>query len=258
MWLILAAGLLLAQPGDELALNGGLETVHDGWPVDWSHGWCRAGEDKLSTELSQEAPHTGQNCLHLVHTGDQDWSVNGMPQMAVRAGDVFALSCWVKLLDQGQVTLCAMVLPPEGDQGAQWSAGGQTVRGPLPEWRQLTGVFVVAEGLTRATPRVIGHGPVDCYLDDISTIYRGNLSDLRKAYQGPAEASLQSKVLAVSVEPGTDALAVTDRRTKRVWRGLGDAALIPVSLAAKGETLVSEFDPVVREQHLVVTYELAQ
>ncbi|MBI2300252.1 MAG: hypothetical protein HYU66_15115 [Armatimonadetes bacterium] len=232
--LVLLAGLNAAN----LAPNADLEQVADGWFPGWSRGWARDGAAAFAGEMSADRPHSGARCLHFRHTGKQDWAVQPGAPLAVKPGDIFDLSVWLRVPGDGHVVLCASVHPPgTGEQGVEWAAAAVVANGPWGEWRQLKTTLCISDGKERALPRLIGDGPVEAFVDDFVIEPRGNIADLRRAYSGPATATLTAPGLSLEVTAVDLGLAVTDRRTGRRWQAAGSPSVVPVSAERAGEAL---------------------
>lgn len=222
--------LLLAAGGPvELFLNGGADELQDGWPTGWTRGWCRDGADKI--EVSVVGPDAnGQCCLRLVHAGTRDWSLGRDGLLIVAPGDILDLSVRLKIEDAGEVVLGAAVYPatyPEsGEAGVDWVAGGRSVHGPHAEWVTVTTRIIIAAGMNRAQPRLIGTGPVTALIDSFSVQHTGNVDALRSRYRGPARLTLTGRAVEVTVLPATQAFGVMDKRTGRRWQAAPMVALV--------------------------------
>jgi len=232
-WLTLLAVCLSAGPS--LVINGDMEAVENGYPKGWTKAWARAGEAAIRTEVT-DGGAVGPRCLHVVHTGDQDWSL-AAPLTITRAkpGEVLALSVRIRLLGTGHVVLCSTFLPEQGADGAIWSASPRQVSRPQNEWLEVTTRCLVPEGLPRVMCRVIGHGPVDFLVDGFVVQSLGDLASLRGAYHGPASLSWSSDALGVTVRPDGLGLQVADRRTGRTWRLAGPASFVAKSVKVDGD-----------------------
>lgn len=236
LWLL----CLLAAPADNLTANAGLETLTDGYPEAWSRGWCRDGAEAIAVASSDTDPRSGERCLLIRHTGERDWAVNPGEPLAVRPGEIYELSVWVRIAGSGHVLLCAAVYPPgaphETEEGVDWTAGGIVADGPTGGWVELRSRLVIAPGMSRAQPRVIGTGPVEAAIDDFAVRRAGSLDELRAGYRGPAELQLGAKAVRLRLEPnGTGELL--DSRTGRRWRLLAGTT---VATAARQAGVTAE------------------
>lgn len=256
--MILLLLVLGAAPPVERFPNGGVEELVDGWPAGWSRGWCRDGADKIEVAVAEPGAE-GQRCLRLRHSGERDWSLGRADMLEVRPGDILDLSVRLKIEDAGKVVLGAAVYPasyPEsGEVGVEWLAGGREVSGPRAEWLEVTTRFIVAPGMNRCTPRLIGQGPVSAWIDSFSVVHSGNVDDLRGRYRGPARLRLATRALELGSDPALQALTVTDRRTGRRWVGRPVAGLLV--LGAKGDSSRLVLDAEQLELRLPVTLRMA-
>ncbi|MCC7491797.1 MAG: hypothetical protein IT204_05595 [Fimbriimonadaceae bacterium] len=235
--------LSLWLAGPNLLPNGGCEELTDGWPSGWSRGWCRAGAAELTVSLAERA-HSGQRALRVQHRGAQDWSLNPGPRLPAVAGDFFELTAWVLPADSGEIVLCATLWPPTGDSGVQWAAGAVSARGPRTAWVQLRTRLLVPAGLTFVEPRVIGTGPTDVLVDELTCVRLGNVADYQTAFQGAALARLRSRGVQLELTPQTQTWTVTDPRSGRTWTAPGSPGLVPQQLARTAEGVeLTTFDP---------------
>jgi hypothetical protein len=254
-------GLLLvslAAGGGNLTPNSGCEQVENGYPTGWTQGWCRDGAELIKVELMSTGAHAGRHCLHLTHTGKQDWSLNPGDRMAVRPGDIFELDVRLRIAGPGVVTLCAMVLPPDGVEGTpEWVGGGRELHGPKPDWTEVRTRLVVGPDKAWMTPRLIGTGPVETYVDDFTVRALGNIDDLRAEYAGPRLVMLAGKALQVELHPADGTAGVTDLRTGRVWRWQPSAiTAVPVGARPTNAGVDLRFHDVTRDDDLSIRYEL--
>ncbi len=250
-WLTLLAVCLSAAPS--LVINGDLEAVENGYPKGWSKAWARAGESAVRTEMV-DGGAVGPHCLHVVHTGQQDWSLAAPLTIThAKPGEVLALSVRIKLLGSGHVVLCGTFLPEQGADGAIWSASPRQVSRPQNEWQEVTTRCLVPVGLPRLMCRVIGSGPVDFLVDGFVVQSLGDLASLRGAYHGPASLAWSSSALGVTVRPDGLSFEVADRRTGRTWRLAGPASFVAKSVKVDGDTATVDGEDLLSGSRAVVS-----
>ncbi len=205
--------LLLPLAGENLMPNGGFEAGLERW----SGGWSRdAGA--LTVTVERTAAPEGQQCVKLVHTGSNDWSLQPDLRYDVTAGDLYEFSAQVRLVGSGDVTVCAITYDAQ-NQAVSWSAGGVSSR-QTPDggqaWRTITGKLIVPDGVVRILPRVIGTGAAEVWVDDFRVIAKGNVADFQ-AKDVPAPFTFANDALAVTFDFATLTMAVQDKRAGRTW-----------------------------------------
>lgn len=204
IWLATAA--LSACSGANLVTNGGFESGFAGWRTLWTRD---AGVGTLV--LDSNMLHSGANAARVVHRGEKDWSLEPALRVAVEAGDVFEFDAWLKLEGPGaDATLCVSTHDAQG-QALDWSYGGRSPRA-TNDWQLVRTRFMVPPGVRQIQPRLIGHGPLIVWLDDVSLEKTGSSSATR-ATNLPAVLVMTNPVLAVSLHTSNATLTVLDRRT---------------------------------------------
>jgi len=205
--------LLLPLAGENLMPNGGFEAGLE----HWSNGWSR-DEGALTVTVEKTGAAEGQQCVKVVHTGTQDWSLQPEPKYDVKAGDLFDISAQVRLKGDGDVVVCAITYDAAGE-AVSWTGGGVSSR-QTPDggnaWRTLTGKLIIPDGVVRILPRVIGTGAAEVWVDDFQVISKGNVADFQ-ADNLPAPYTFQNDAIAVTFDFRALTMSVTDKRAKRTW-----------------------------------------
>lgn len=205
--------LLIPLAGENLMPNGGFEAGLE----HWSSGWSR-DQGALTVTVERTGAVEGQQCVKLVHTGTQDWSLQPEPRYDVKPGDLFEISARVRLKGSGDVTVCAITYDAR-NEAVSWSAGGASSRQTAEDgqaWKTLTGKLIIPEGVARILPRVIGTGAAEVWVDDFQVHRNGNIADFQ-AQDLPAPYTFQNDVIAVTFDFGALTMSVTDKRAKRTW-----------------------------------------
>ena len=155
-----AAGFLSAA---ELVSNPGFETLTDKQGVaDWDL-WTRE-KNKGRVEISTER-HTGGRGLHIVHEGDKDWALSNARRTAVKPGESYKITCWMK--QNGEARAGAVnVVGTGGGKLADWAIG-KTTLAKGGGWKECTAFFIVPEGVDTAYIRIVGVGKTDFWVDDV-------------------------------------------------------------------------------------------
>ncbi len=217
--------LPLDAPAQEnLVVNGGFEQSETGWDRFWS----RTGDGAV--ERVADPVHTGAWAAHVQYPGQQDWSLPQAAALDVQPGDIFELTGWIQLRGEGRATL-SVILYDAQQQPLSWSFGGTTVRETGP-WQRLSSRFMIPPGVARITPRLMGDGPSEVWLDDVSLIKTGTLDQLR-ARDLPHQLTISHAELEVTLRPDQATLAVTDRRSGHAYHQRADTAPILLSAGAR-------------------------
>lgn len=210
--LMLAAGWgpLRADPPNLLA-NPGFEDPLEGT---WGGLWTRDPDVGAAQRVSPG--RSGEYCLHVTHTGAQDWAMWQTARLSVAVGDIFQLSGWIKCADvAGETNLSVVTFDAEG-QVLNWIFGPARTQG-THDWQEVRTHFVIPEGCAAIQVRIIGWGPGEMWFDDLSLTKEGNLIDIR----GPAQdIPFGNDLLDVVFNTGTSTFTVTDRRTDQVYEQL--------------------------------------
>ena len=179
--------------------------------------WRRSG-------ASGNAPFDGKT-IELRHNDAQDWSLNCFRRMPVKTGDRFVFTFASESLAGSKGTMTASAVTRRADgEVVNWLYAPVSVS--AGEKGRVE--FVVPPGVTSVEPRFTGEEPIAARLSQVVFEAKGNVcgADL------PTEpVTVANARLAVSVSPVDGALAVTDRRTGRVW--------IPADLAGVSRPLVT-------------------
>ncbi|HNQ89184.1 MAG TPA: glycoside hydrolase [Verrucomicrobiota bacterium] len=204
LWLSEMPGLTAGN----LVANGDFEEGASGWRT-----WARE-PTAISTSLDPNQAHAGKSAIRIQHRGEQDWSLEPDLTMAVRAGDLIELECWVKIQGAGRATLCASIWDAAG-KAVSWTAGERTAEDG-PAWQPLRTRVVVPRGIVRLQPRMIGHGPATVWVDDYSVVPAGNVLESRPP-DLPPTLTLRNGTLEVRLDTRDATFSVLDTRTARRW-----------------------------------------
>lgn len=114
-WLVMAAagGACAA----ELVVNPGFETLTDtkaivGW--DW---WGRE-KGKGRVEVSEER-HSGERAVRIVHDGERDWALANERRTAVKPGESYKITCWMKRNGEAKAGFVTVVAR-QGNKLVDW------------------------------------------------------------------------------------------------------------------------------------------
>ena len=191
----LAGCLLQTAAGDEA----------NAWAFKELRAWARVKNAVKLTTLPDGA-------FEVRHTGGPDWCVNGCPQIAVKHGDVFELTCETEALadmpDSRTVCMSAILRDAKGVE-VSWSYG----EGHAKPGQPIQTTFMVPRDVATVQPRVLGNGVVGARVRNVRVARTGNA--LPEAGQlescAFANASLRGRVGGAGFE-------VEDVRTGRTWK----------------------------------------
>lgn len=171
------------QRADNQLANGDFEQGLDGW----NDFWSRTGEGEAS--VVDRGARQGNRCIRIRHEGHRDWALNRRKSMEVKPGEIYEMSVWIRGEGEGSVTLGA-TLYGEQQRVLDWAFGGRTVPAHSP-WRQVRTRFVIPETGRVMTPRIIGSGPAEVWLDDVQLVRAGSLDEWRRG-DLPPKVGLQN------------------------------------------------------------------
>ena len=210
----IAATVSIKQVSENLIFNDGFEQIQDNQPVGWNSLWTReptVGELRCDRQIF----HSGECSVRVEHRGQKDWSLNHIRTIDVKAGDIFEFACWINADRRGSAEICVITYD-KNKQVLEWSYGGRQVK-EVDKWYRLQARFVIPEGVQTILPRFIGNGPATLWLDDVSLIKKGNISQMRSRTLPPS-VSVENKLISLLVDTNSAAISVTDKRTKHIWK----------------------------------------
>jgi len=187
----------------------GSVVAQDTWTYEKPYAWAR--DDHAITLTNDGAT------LAVVHTGKQDWSLAGFPRIPVKPGDIFEITCQVKLASPGGWTSAetGVVLRDGQEKPLAWSFGGAVATAPC-EWTELSSRFVVPNNIATIEPRLIGGGPVSVWAKGYVVKRVGTVQG-RVNPAMPKQIELRGTGIKATVDCTSGGFSVTDSRTGRVW-----------------------------------------
>jgi hypothetical protein len=208
-----AAIVLPAAEPPELAVNGGVEDGAAGWGQLWTR------DDGVGTAtIDRSAPHTGQAAWRIEHRGSRDWSLAQDRRIAVRPGEILALSAWIRVAGAGGASL-GMIARDAAGTVLDWNLGGRDIAAG-EGWRQVVVRLAIPDGVATVQARLIGDGQAVVGLDDLSLVSHGLLDGLRNP-DLPAVLSVDGPHLRLAFDTRTAGITITDRDSGRTWPAAG-------------------------------------
>lgn len=183
--LILAAALPLF--GQELLapalLNPSFESAK---PLE---SWSLFSRTNDATIEASTDAREGKSALHLVNPGEKDWAITNAARIAVKPDQPWLVTAHFK--GKGRIEIG--VVAYAGKERVSWDIGATTSFGE-GDWRRLQSVAVVPEGVDAIQVRLIGTGPADLLIDDLS-IAPDKLARTKKpVVQGGAATRVKEKL----------------------------------------------------------------
>lgn len=175
--------------------NPGFEIGNGTTAAQWSW-WSRAKTG--AAERTTMEPHGGRYAMHIRHEARGDWAFSSTGRVAVRPGQGFRATGWVKV-KTGEVALGIVALSK--GQTLDWDLGSQGESGAgkseAGRWVQLQSIAEIPEGCDQIYLRFTGLGVADLVLDDVSLVP----ADLPKL--SPAlSAATQGRRICAATGPG--------------------------------------------------------
>ena len=186
------------------------------WVLEKPHAWAR---DAGSATVAQEG-----DAHRLHHTGTKDFSLGGFQRIAASHGDVFEVSCEVKVekdASDARAELSAVLRDAEG-QPLAWTWGAVTCPA-TGEWVPVKAHFAITKNGASVEPRVTG------WAAQTVSVRKWRAVRTENFFASKSGAVVESWVdetssLKVAFDDQTAAVTVTDKRTGRVWSPLPQGA----------------------------------
>jgi hypothetical protein len=205
--LMVASASALAMADDNLLVNGGFEQGTQGWARAWSR------MPSVKAALDEQICREGK-AIRIEHTGAQDWSFAQEKRLAVKPGEIYELSGWLRTQGEGSAAL-SVTLYDARQQAVDWSFGRREVRGNS-EWRSVQSRFVIPPDGAVVLPRVTGGGVVTAWADSLSLRRVGQI-DLAKSQKLPQAITQRNRVLEVTFHPADGTFTLRDLRCGQQW-----------------------------------------
>ena len=141
--------------------NPGFEQADGEQALGWSW-WSR--ENKGSAKIVDQA-HGGRNAVRILHDGEKDWNLSCGTHLAVETDQEYAVRAWVKCTDTKAAGVA--VVGCKDGKPVNWSVGEARTSG-THDWKEIKGYAHIPRGVDSVYVRVVGSGPADFLVDDIS------------------------------------------------------------------------------------------
>jgi rhamnogalacturonan endolyase len=150
----------------ELVANPGFEKLTDKQGVAEWDLWTRE-KGKGRVEVGAEC-HAGERGVRIVHEGEKDWALSNERRTAVKPGESYLITCWMKRHGEARAGV-VNVVGNGGGKLVDWSMGKTSLaRGD--GWQASRAYFTVPEGVDSAYIRIVGGGRTDFWVDDVQVV----------------------------------------------------------------------------------------
>jgi len=205
----LLAAALCSQAAETAVRNAGLESGDDGRPARWA--WWSRTKHGSATRTDAEK-HGGLRSACLTHDGPRDWAFSNDTRFAVKPGQLFEVSAWVKVRT-GHVQVAVVAL--EKGKTLSWDIGS-AVASASDKWVKLSAVAEVPPDCDAAYVRFVGQQDTLAWVDDVALVPTKARAIVRRELpkvQGYAKTRVTEKL-----DRGLAALPLKGGKVRLSWR----------------------------------------
>jgi len=162
--LVIFAGLTNAA-AQNLIVNPGFQNDFTSWSALWTR------DSGVGTAQIVTSPvHSGSKACHIHHWGLQDWSLEPQAVVAVKPGQLYEYSAWVRVdsLAAGGVVQISVVLRDTRDSVLDWSYATASCTLSIGNYCLYKSQLLTSAGIASVQPRIIGVNACNAYADDFS------------------------------------------------------------------------------------------
>jgi len=201
LWLLVCP-ILFAQ---NLLTNPGFEDGASGWEGLWTR---TAGAG--TSEIVETPAHSGGKALRIRHWGAEDWSFGPQKRFAVRAGQIYDFSAWVRTESlKGSAELCITTMDA-GQNAIDWLFETQAISPTGDSFRQVSISFAVPEEAKTVWPRFIGADSCDLVIDDAEFTQSDSL-------EPGSTKTLENGFLKAVIRTGDFSMTVYDKKSDTTY-----------------------------------------
>ena len=206
---IISCQALLSQ---NLMTNPGFESGTGGWETLWTR---TAGAG--TSEIVESPAHSGTKALRVRHWGGEDWSIGPQKRFAVKTGQIYDFSAWVRTdLLKGTAELCITTM--DASQSAvDWAFQTQPVGPPGESFTRYSIRFAAPADAKMIWPRFVGTDSCDIVIDDVEFTQRDSLES------GPLKR-LENDFLKADIRAGDFSMTIFDKKSNTTY------SVLPVQL----------------------------
>ena len=159
-----------------LITNPGFESGTTGWGGWWSR------DGKGSATIVNSPVNSGSKALQVVFPGTQDWSYPVNKQYTVKTGDLYEISAWVNASSSFADAQLSVELIDSTNTVINWMYGTCAFTNTGGQNKQFTSSFSIPAKVKKIVLRLMGYGPCNFFVDDVSMTLLGNSSGSSKTY----------------------------------------------------------------------------
>jgi len=116
------------------------------------------------------------------YTGAQDWSYPVSKQYVVKTGDLYEISAWVNASAAFADAQLSVELIDSTNTVTNWMYGTCSFSNTNGQYKQFTTSFTIPAKVKKIVLRLVGYGPCNFFVDDVSMILLGNANGSSKTY----------------------------------------------------------------------------
>jgi hypothetical protein len=147
--------------------NPGFESGTTGWGGWWSR------DSKGNATAVTTSFHSGVKALQVNYTGALDWSYPVNKQFTVKTGDLYEISAWVNASSSFDNAQLSVELIDSTNTVINWMYGTCAFAGTNGQYKQFTSSFTIPAKIKKVVLRLMGYGPCNFFVDDVSMILLG-------------------------------------------------------------------------------------
>lgn len=207
--------VVAASYSQNLITNPGFESDSTGW----SSLYTRVSATGLRTIVTTPV-NGGAKATHINYWGTQDWAQQTQADFAVRAGQLYEFSAWVRTdsLPAGSSAGISVVLSDSARQAINWSYATVACTLSRGFYSHYLSRFIIPSGAASIRPRILGYGPCDLYADDASLVLTDSLpSRLTRPFV------LQNSRVRAAIDPLSFSFTLTSLTTSQARTAAGVA-----------------------------------
>jgi hypothetical protein len=206
---ILACEALLSQ---NLITNPGFESGMSGWENLWTR---TAGAG--TSEIAESPVHSGGKALRIRHWGGEDWSLGPQKRFAVRTGQIYDFSAWVRADRMaGSAELCVTTMDA-GQNAVDWAFQTQPVGVTGGSFARYSIRFAVPADAKMIWPRFVGSDSCDLMIDDVEFAQSDSL-------EPGSLKTLENGFLKADIRAGDFSMTILDKKASTAY------SVLPVQL----------------------------
>ncbi|MHB8997410.1 MAG: rhamnogalacturonan lyase family protein [Armatimonadota bacterium] len=141
--------------------NGGMEVGKD---LSGS-GWVFWSRDNLGAAELVSPGRSGNRALKFSYTGERDFALTNSGRLAVKPGQTFSATAWMKCEDTVDATLCIVAMG--AGKLLSWQLGSDGVYGTM-DWTKVDARCRIPENCDQIYLRVVGSGKASVLVDDVA------------------------------------------------------------------------------------------